>query len=161
MTRIISFIIPFLCCAFCNGQNILVKKEIDTVKTTKTNSISNYKNPKNDFVTFNILSETGLYTGKINYQKLKNQADFAICCMGIIPLIHVTYYNEGSQSGSVQVGFSNFASEIKLLTKKTDTFQNLNDYTNKREKLLAANNTYILHDEITYNKKYTLTWYEF
>ncbi|MEO6820673.1 MAG: hypothetical protein ABI266_02965 [Ginsengibacter sp.] len=114
---------------------------------------TNYKIPRNDFIVFNVEKKDGLYTGKIDFSTLQKSAQFALCCMGRIPPISVTYFYKGYTTGSIQVGSTNFAKGIRPVKLLSDTFNNLGDFEDKKTQVLLLKNTYILEEEtIGFNK---------
>lgn len=78
--------------------------------------------------------------------------------MGRIPPVRVTLFNNGYASGFVQVGSAGFASNPRLLTKKSIKLNVLGDYEEKRAELLKSNNVYILDEEtISYTHYFFVT----
>jgi hypothetical protein len=139
----------------------LFKEKKMVLNTIAENAlVGNYQIPPNDFIVFNIeRNGEKLYTGKIKLVKLQKDAGFALCCMGRIPEISITYYNKGYTSGFVQVGSTSFASDIKEVKKNTVTFNNLSDYESKRAELLESKNVYILEEAtISYNKYFNIAF---
>jgi hypothetical protein len=136
----------------------LTKEKVDTNVLAPFSLGGKYQMPITDFIVFNLENDYGkLYTGKINSAQLERDAGFALCCMGRIPEVGVTYYYNGYQSGFVQVGGSSFATEIKEVKRKTITFNNLSDYEDKRAALLEKKNVYILEEAtISYNKYFNV-----
>jgi hypothetical protein len=145
-----------------NAQKLLVSDSVKKLSTTviDTNSLAlfplagKYQLPPNDFIVFNLESNPEkLYTGIISLAQLQKDAGFALCCMGRIPPIGVTYFNKGYTTGFVQVGSSRFAIDMKEVKRKSITLHNLSDYEDKRAALLEKKNVYILEEAtISYNK---------
>ncbi len=142
-----------------NLQGILISdtmksKNTDTNFIALSSGIGNYQLPPIDFIVFNLEKDySKLYTGKINFNQLQKDAGFAICCMGRIPPIGVTYFSKGYQSGFVQVGSVAFAFDIKEVKRKSVKLNNLSEYEEKRAALIDKKNIYILEEAtISYNK---------
>ncbi len=146
---ILSFI-NFTSC-YSQGNNEL-KDAVNSKQPMEDTSNTEYVIPKTDFILFNLENKKGLYTGKINFLKLQKACQYARF-MGRIPPIGIVYFDKGYQSSFFQVFTTDFATEIKYVTLKSETFNNLGDYENKRDQLLSLKNNYIVEQEtIGYNK---------
>jgi hypothetical protein len=141
-----------------DSAKILNKDKMDTNWLASSSLIGKYQLPQSDFIVFNLENDNEkLYTGKINLAQLQHDAGFALCCMGRIPPVGVTYFNKGYSTGFVQVGSAAFASEIKEVKQKTIALHNLSEYEDKRAALLEKKNVYILDEAtISYNKYFNI-----
>lgn len=140
-------------CISCYGQgNVENKSSLDTQPTMDLLLPTEYKTPQADFLIFNVNQKEGLFTGKIDVISLQKTCQYALL-MGRIPPIGIVYYNKGYQTSSIQVFTTDFATDIKQVTLKSEKFKNVGDYENKRNQILSLKNTYIIEEEsIGYNK---------
>ena len=140
-------------CITCYGQgNVENKDSLATKPTMELSLPTEYKIPQTDFLIFNVNQKEGLFTGKIDVISLQKTCQYARL-MGRIPAINIVYYNKGYQTGSFQVFTTDFATDIKQVTLKSEKFKKVGDYENKRNQILSLKNTYIIEEEsIGYNK---------
>lgn len=112
-----------------------------------------YTAPVHDFIVFNDEAKDDLLIGDVDTAKLNELARFAICCMGSVPPIRVQYFHEGYTTGAIQVGNTDFVTVKLPVIFRTDTFDNLGDYEQKRKQLQESKHSYIIEERtIGYNK---------